>query len=214
MPARKPPMRVLVVHPHVIVRDALATVVQRLDAAASVVAVSDADAAELECSAYGPDLALIDSALLTATVKRLAEWRRRYPTVPVIVLTDQEDSIEARRLMTSGAAAVVVCSGPSVDEGLLRSCRAVLAGEVVVPVGQCKSAFAATAANPAQLSARQLDVLRALIDGVPNRQIAHRLGIAESVVKVDIAAILLAFGVRNRREAVRRCLEFGFPANC
>lgn len=206
-------MRVLVAHPHAIVRDALATVVQRLDPAASVVAVSDADAVELECSACGPDLALIDSALLAPTVKRLAEWRRRYPSVPVIVLTEQEDPVKARGLMTSGAAAVVVCSGPSLDEGLLRSCRAVLAGEVVVPVGRCKSAFAAAAPNLALLSARQLDVLRALIDGLPNRQIARRLGIAESVVKVDIAAILLAFGVRNRREAVRRCLEFGFPAD-
>jgi DNA-binding NarL/FixJ family response regulator len=206
-------MRVLVAHPHAIVRDALATVVQRLNAAASVVAVSDAHAAELECSACQPDLALIDSTLLTPSVKRLVDWRRRYPTVPVIVLAGQNDPVEARGLMTSGAAAVVVCSGLSVDDGLLRSCRAVLAGNVVVPVGQCKSVVAAAASNPAQLSARQLDVLRALIDGVPNRQIAHRLRIAESVVKVDVAAILLAFGVRNRSEAVRRCLEYGFPGD-
>jgi DNA-binding CsgD family transcriptional regulator len=61
----------------------------------------------------------------------------------------------------------------------------------------------ATAANPAGLTARELEVLRLLGDGLRNADIAARLHIAEKTVDHHVSAILAKLGVRSRREAAR-----------
>jgi DNA-binding CsgD family transcriptional regulator/tetratricopeptide (TPR) repeat protein len=61
----------------------------------------------------------------------------------------------------------------------------------------------ATAANPAGLTARELEVLRLLGDELRNADIAARLHIAEKTVDHHVSAILAKLGVRSRREAAR-----------
>ena len=59
------------------------------------------------------------------------------------------------------------------------------------------------------LTARELDVLELLAEGLPNKAIAGRLGISDQTVKFHIASILSKLGASNRTEAVRRALRRG-----
>lgn len=59
------------------------------------------------------------------------------------------------------------------------------------------------------LTAREVEVLELLAEGLPNKAIAARLGISDQTVKFHIASILSKLGASNRTEAVRRALRRG-----
>jgi DNA-binding NarL/FixJ family response regulator len=59
------------------------------------------------------------------------------------------------------------------------------------------------------LTARELDVLRLLAEGLPNKLIAVRLGISDQTVKFHVASIGSKLGARNRTDAVRRAIRRG-----
>jgi DNA-binding NarL/FixJ family response regulator len=97
---------------------------------------------------------------------------------------------------------------------MLSAVRLVLSGGVYVPPMLLLEGGAAAAAihtEPAAsleerlrklLTERQIDVLRSLSQGKPNKVIARDLGISEGTVKIHLAAIFRALNVRNRVEAV------------
>ncbi len=84
-----------------------------------------------------------------------------------------------------------------------RICRRMRDLRFSVPRGP----LAATRANPGQLTARQLDVLRLVGDGGSNAQIAERLHISPRTVEHHIAAVFTKLGVSSRAEAVARCVD-------
>lgn len=68
---------------------------------------------------------------------------------------------------------------------------------------------ASTLANPAGLTARQLEVLECLTQGLTNAEIAQRLFVSVRTVEHHVEAILAKLGVSTRREAAERYLELG-----
>jgi DNA-binding NarL/FixJ family response regulator len=65
----------------------------------------------------------------------------------------------------------------------------------------------ATRANPAGLTARQLEVLDLLVEGLTNAEIAERLFVSPRTAEHHVAAVLTKLGAATRREAVRRASE-------
>jgi DNA-binding NarL/FixJ family response regulator len=84
-----------------------------------------------------------------------------------------------------------------------RVCRRLRGLGLPVPRGP----LAATRANPAQLTTRQLEVLREVRDGASNALIAERLHISPRTVEHHVAAIFTKLGVSSRAEAVARCVD-------
>ena len=70
---------------------------------------------------------------------------------------------------------------------------------------------AATRANPAGLTARQLEVLALLAEGLTNAEIAERLVVSPRTAEHHVAAVLTKLGAATRREAVRRASELQLP---
>jgi DNA-binding NarL/FixJ family response regulator len=62
------------------------------------------------------------------------------------------------------------------------------------------------------LTARELQVLALLAEGLPNKAIASRLGISDQTVKFHVAAIIGKLGAANRTEAVRLAVRRGLIA--
>ncbi len=63
---------------------------------------------------------------------------------------------------------------------------------------------------PTDLSSRELDVLRLMVQGLSNNEIAEALFVEQSTVKTHVSNILSKLGVRNRVEAVTFALQTGF----
>ena len=77
-----------------------------------------------------------------------------------------------------------------------------------VPAGQRE----ATRANPAGLTARQLDVLALVAEGLTNAEIADRLVVSTRTAEHHVAAVLRKLGATTRREAARRASELELEA--
>lgn len=166
------------------------------------------------------DLALIDLTMPGAEgYSHIAELRERLPALPIIVLSGVEDPDVMRAAIDLGALGFIPKAySPDV---MLSAVRLVLAGGVFVPQMMLSgmshqppgplpgtAAADAGARSPSLdqlrglLTERQIDVLRLLSQGKPNKLIARDLGISEGTVKIHLAAIFRALDVRNRTEAV------------
>ena len=77
-----------------------------------------------------------------------------------------------------------------------------------VPPGQRE----ATRANPAGLTARQLEVLALVVEGLTNAEIAERLVVSPRTAEHHVAAVLSKLGAATRRDAARRAAELGLVA--
>ncbi len=64
--------------------------------------------------------------------------------------------------------------------------------------------------NGSYLSERQVAVLRQLGQGLSNKQIAHKLGVAEPTIKMHISSLLRAFKVQNRVQILLKAKELNF----
>lgn len=82
-------------------------------------------------------------------------------------------------------------------------------GESAVPARR----RTATLANPAGLTARQVEVLRLLDDGLTNLELAERLYLSVKTVDHHVSAILAKLEVNKRRDAVRKARKLGILAD-
>jgi DNA-binding NarL/FixJ family response regulator len=203
-------VKVLIADDHPLVRDALARTVQQLAAQVLVCETGDLEGL-LRLAAQGDaDLALVDLNMPGMDgVAGLRRLREVAPTLPVVVASGQEDAATIRDVLAAGAAGFVPKSERS--EVLLGALRLVQSGAIYLPARLLEAAppAAAAAASLSNLTPRQLDVLRCLQRGEPNKSIARELGLTEGTVKIHIAAILRVLQARNRTEAVVRARAMG-----
>lgn len=120
----------------------------------------------------------------------------------VVWLTDEPWTAEAVRAGVRAILPVQASAG-----AILAAVEAAAAGLAVVDPGDLDAMLAAAPATPASaeatpLTARELEVLRMLADGVANKTIAWKLNISEHTVKFHVASILGKLGASTRTEAV------------
>jgi len=165
------------------------------------------------------DLALVDLAMPGGHgTSHLAEIIETLPRLRVIVLSGSEDPALMKELLAMGAHGFIPKAYS--PEVMLSAVRLVLSGGTYVPPMMLEENHVATLAPSSiggtlaeasrsleerlrkLLTERQIDVLRLLSQGKPNKLIARDLGISEGTVKIHLAAIFRALNVRNRVEAV------------
>lgn len=201
-------LNLLVVEDHALVREGLLATVKNLGDETKTFGVTDANEAIGVLEKEDIDLMILDLMLPgTKGQTFLPVVRRRFPTVPVVILSAMDDAETVSRAMKAGASGFVSKSGSSSD--LLEALRAVLSGEIWLPAklreltnrSESAQGEGKTLAQRFGLTVAQARVLELLIEARSNRQIGEVLGLTEGTVKIHVSAIMKAMGVNNRSEA-------------
>jgi DNA-binding NarL/FixJ family response regulator len=193
------PIRILSVEDHPVVREGLATIIGSQTDMALVAQAANAEEAIAEFRRHRPDITLMDLRLPgTNGTDALIAIRGEFPDARIIMLSMSDGDAEIQRALRSGASAYLLKSMPK--DKLLAGIRAVHAGRKHVP-GEVAARLAEHLGEE-DLSARELDVLRLIRDGHRNKQIADRLGIAETTVNFHIKNIVDKLGANDRAHAV------------
>jgi Response regulator containing a CheY-like receiver domain and an HTH DNA-binding domain len=194
-------IRVLVVDDHPVVRRGIADL---LDSAADIEVVgatgAGADAAPLSSSVH-PDVVLMDIEMPNVdgveATRRILEVE---PTAVVVILTTFADHDRITRALDAGAAGYLLKDADP-DE-IIRGIRAAAAGDVPISPRAARELVATRRPRPdAALTDREREVLGLVADGLANKAIARRLGIAEKTVKAHLTRVFAALGVTDRTQA-------------
>lgn len=194
-------IRVYVVDDHAVVRQGLRTF---LDLQPDIEVVGEAAGGEQavrEAPASAPDVILLDLVMPEGDgVSALGRLSEVLPSARVIVLSSFGDDANVAAAMRAGAAGYLL---KDVDpQALATSIRDVHAGRAALHPDVLTRLLRQREAPPAsQLTARELDVLVSITEGLANKQIGRRLGITEKTVKTHVSSILGKLGVQDRTEA-------------
>jgi DNA-binding NarL/FixJ family response regulator len=200
-------LKLLVIEDHALVREGLLQALKGLEKIVVTLGAADADAGlELLEANQDVDLVLLDLMLPgTSGMALLGVLRKRFPTIPVVILSALDDTDTVMRGLRQGASGFVPKS--SSTDVMLQALRDVLAGEVYLPPRLRETATRSGGRNRSVadrygLTPGQMRVLELLTEGKTNRQIADLLGVTEGTVKIHVSAIFKAMNVTNRSQAL------------
>jgi len=210
-PARARPAVVLMVDDHPLIRSALREVLRAIAEDIELIEASDPEEG-LASLGRRPDTDLIVLDLNFAAHNGLAyidKFRATAPAVPLVVFTTHDDAPTLKRALACGAAGII----PKTHSATLiqRAIELVMEGGVYLPPDFTRLlASGETGAvgrpgearrEPLTMSQQQLKILELLADGLPNKEIARKLGIASSTVKNQLTVVFDRLGVSNRTQA-------------
>jgi DNA-binding NarL/FixJ family response regulator len=214
-------MHILLVDDHTLFREALLHVLNQLDEKVFVLEASDTlEATQIISQTRNLDLVLLDIDLpgidgLTA----LPELRELAPSVPIVVLSGSEDALDVQRALDNGSVGYIPKSCSSHE--MLTALRIILQGDIFVPprlmskLGKHLPVIDESRRNSnsqSLLTTRQIEVLKLMADGLPNKSIARTLNLAEGTVKLHVSAIINALNAKNRTHAVTEALRLGITS--
>jgi DNA-binding NarL/FixJ family response regulator len=152
------------------------------------------------------DLVLLDLAMPGVRgFSGLMYLRAQYPSVPVVIVSANDDPGVVRRCMEFGASGFIPKT-LGIEE-IRAAISHIIAGGVWTPPdvdlrsGADKEA-SALIQRLATLTPQQVRVLMMLSEGLLNKQIAYELNVSEATVKAHVSAILQKLGVESRTQAV------------
>ena len=216
-------LKLLVIEDHTLVREGLVNLLAQVEDGVVVADRPDFESAlALLDDEDEVDLILLDLALPGIDgFAGLDILRRRYPAIPVAVVSAFDDLPTVTRVMNLGASGFIPKSFSG--EQLLAAVRHVGAGEIWGrggpgeggslddPVPPPPSGSRSAGVTPAEigLTERQAQVLALLARGLSNREIAAHLELSEGTVKIHVTAILKALGVASRTQALIAVTRYG-----
>lgn len=212
-------LKLLVVEDHALVREGLVRLLGQLEEGTTVFESADFETALNVLDTEGEfDLVLLDLALPGIDgFAGLDILRRRYPAMPVAVVSAFDDTPTITRVLNLGASGFFpkAFSG----EALIAAVREVMAGNIFRPSGQQGARLDdATPVPPSRISVkpdevgltdRQAQVLALMVRGLSNRDIADQLQLSEGTVKIHATAVFKALGVNSRTQALVAVARYG-----
>ena len=207
-------MKVLIADDHPLVRDALKRTLLLVEPGAQVLEAADYAGALQLMQTESLQLALLDLHMPGMDrVDGLRRLRLLFPQLPIALASGEDDPVVIRATLSAGAVGFLPKSES--PELLQQALRLVLGGGTYLPaqaLADLRHGAPPPKPNASGLTPRQLDVLRCLMRGQPNKLIARELGLTEGTVKIHIAAILRTLQARNRTEAVVVARDLGLQA--
>jgi DNA-binding NarL/FixJ family response regulator len=203
-----PTYRVLVIANDPLARAGLVTLLtEQSNCTVSGQIAADADLSA-NLTVYAPDALVWDMGWDSAdAIERLNDLGNT--GLPTLVLLSEES--QAAAAWAAGAKGLFLRS--TRIEKVVAALPAILQGLVVIDSALADTMLSSRerAAEPLSeaLTARELEVLQFLAEGLPNKLIAQRLAISESTVKFHVNAIMGKLGAQSRTDAVVRATRLG-----
>jgi DNA-binding NarL/FixJ family response regulator len=199
-------IEIMVVDDHHVVRQGLVALLSTVPGFKVVAEASDGKQATELYRKHMPDITLMDLRLPNMNgVEAITHIRREHAAARIIVLTTFDGDEDIYRALQAGAKGYLL-KGMNADE-LTEAIRSVNAGKSRIPAVVAER-LAERMGGPA-LTARELDVLRLIVAGRSNKEIASDLHISEATVKTHINSLLSKLGVSDRTQAATTALQRG-----
>lgn len=192
-------VRVMIVDDHEIVRRGIAEIVDRADGLEVVAEAGTVTDAIRRAELVVPDVVLIDLQLPDGTgidiMRRLKETK---PQIRPIVLTSFDDDSALSEALEAGALAYVLKTvrGAEITDVI----KAVSEGRVLLDERTVTRRRADHGDPTADLTPSERKVLNLIGDGLSNREIGEKLGVAEKTVKNHITSLLAKMGLQRRTQ--------------
>lgn len=202
-------IRLMLVDDHYLVRLGLSSVIA-LEADMRVCAEAATGYRAIELfRTEAPDVTLMDLRLpdLSGT-EAIRAIRAENPHARIVALSTFAGDEEIHLALEAGALAYLVKTVEAQE--LVHTIRKVAAGQRHVPPDL--AARLASRSPRSHLSPRELDVLKLMVSGKRNREIAAQLDISEGTVKIHVSNVLIKLGVADRTEAVTQAIQRGIVA--
>lgn len=208
------PLRVFLVDDHAIVR---AGVRGYLDLADDLIFAGEASGgrealgkiAVLEPAGALPDVVLMDLVMPEVDgIEATRAIKARWPEIEVVAVTSFTDQANVVSALTAGAAGYVLKTAE--PDQVATAIRAAAAGQSHLDPAVARvlaESLRAPQSAADTLTAREREVLAQIAGGATNREIAHRLGVAERTARTHVSSILAKLGLTSRTQAALWAVE-------
>ena len=195
-------IRVVVADDHRVVRVGLEQLLATFDDIEAVGFAAGGEEAVALCRELEPDVLLLDLSMPDLDgIEVTGRLRETVPGTRVVVFTSFSDRERIVRALDAGAIGYLLKDAE--PEEILAAIRAAARGESPLAPRAAAELLADRKSRPptVELTARELEVLRLVVDGLANKQIARRLGISEKTVKGHLTNLFQRIGVADRTQA-------------
>jgi DNA-binding NarL/FixJ family response regulator len=215
--------KILIADDHPLFREAIHNVIRDGFPGSDILETADLDSAlAITLENDDLDLVLLDLNMPGMHgLNGLINLRNEAPTIPVVIVSAEQDKQIVLQAITYGACGFITKSSPRAQ--MTDAIEQILNGNVYLPSDVIRSQKANTrraqhneASIPPELlqalTRKQLLVLERMTKGESNKQIAYNLDIAETTVKAHVSAILRKLNVHNRVQAILSAGDIDFTA--
>ena len=195
-------IRVLIVDDHAVVRSGLAQFLETTDDIELVATAANGIEALARVEEFGPDVVLMDLSMPEMNgIEATREIVQHHPSSRVLVLTSFSDQTRILDALEAGADGYLLKHADPDD--IAEAIRTVNTGGSPLDPKAARTLLESRRADRSapQLTDREREVLLLVRDGLANKQIARRLGIAERTVKAHLTSVYQRLGVTDRTQA-------------